>query len=242
MKGHCQANHVRILRGTWAAVALVLAAACAPAPSSIPFSGAATPAAMASPPSAAGPAEPSSPGTPAIAAAATQGEFALNLTPLPTATALPTLVLPTESLFAGSIGIWDGEPTYPADSRPGFDYRLNFDPATWAKTTDQYGSPARAHRTIAGCLIAPTGGRGLPLNGTVTHEMRRIGGIGYQINTAYVNDVRQFVTYVGGNGVIYTAFQVTFADQADQCISDAENVLGTLGAVSIDEATPVTAP
>ncbi len=90
--------------------------------------------------------------------------------------------------------------------------------------------------------MAPTGGRGLPLNGTVTHDMRRLNGILYQINTAYVNGARQFVTYIGGNGVIYTGFQLTFADQADQCIADAESVLETLGAVPIDEATPVTAP
>jgi hypothetical protein len=151
-------------------------------------------------------------------------------------------VLPTESRFAGTFEVWDGLPTYLADSQAGFDFRVRYDPGTWAHTTDTFGSPTLAHRAIAGCLITPTGGRGLPLNGTVTHDVRRIGGIGFEVNTVYLNGVRQFVNYVGGDGVIYTAFQVAFTDAGDQCLADAEVVLGTLKAVSVVDATPIATP
>ncbi len=177
-----------------------------------------------------------------VASTPTLGEFELNLTPLPTATALPTLVLPTESRFAGTFEVWDGIPTYPADSQAGFDFRLRYDPGTWALTKDQYGSPALAHRTISGCTVTPVGGRGLPLNGTVEHDIRRVNGVSFQINTAFVNGIRQFVTYIGGDGVIYTGFMVAFSDHSDQCLADAEEVLGTLKAVSVNDATPIATP
>lgn len=227
-----------------AAIALVaLNAGCGPlsAPLNAPAANASAPAPLL--PSAntfatVGSATPLSP----VASTATLGEFELNLTPLPTATALPTLALPTESRFAGTFEVWDGIPTYPADSQPGFDFRVRYDPDTWALTTDPYGSPALAHRTITGCTVAPVGGRGLPLNGTVEHDIRRVNGVNYQINTAFVNGIRQFVTYIGGDGVIYTGFMVAFSEHSDQCLADAEVVLGTLKAVSVNDATPVATP
>ena len=91
-------------------------------------------------------------------------------------------------------------------------------------------------------MIVPTGGRGLPLNGSVTHDVRRIDGVSFQISTAYVNGVRQFVNYVGGDGVIYTGFQIAFTDQGDQCLADSELVLGTLKAISLVDATPIATP
>ena len=228
--------------GICAAVVLVLSAACGPAPLSLPSIGRGTPAAAQPVPPSAAAGAATAVQMEGTAAAPTQGEFVLNLTPLPTATALPTLALPTESRFAASFEVWDGQPSYPAESRPDFYFRVRYDPATWARTTDQFGAPSLAHRNIPDCLIAPTGGRGLPLNGTVDHAIRHIGGIDYQVNTAYVNGVKQFVTYVGGDDAIYTAFQVNFPDPADQCLSDAEGVLGTLGAVPVTEATPIATP
>src|SRR5512140_1802885 len=38
----------------------------------------------------------------------------------PTDTPLPTLVLPTEAVNAPARQVWDGTPTYPGDSTPGF--------------------------------------------------------------------------------------------------------------------------
>lgn len=225
-----------------AVIALAVNAGCGALPQGFPAIAANTPIPGQPNPPAAAPVTASPTATTAITPTPTQGEFALNLTPLPTATALATLELPTESRFAGTFQVWDGLPTYPADSQPGFDFRVRYDPGTWANTSDAFGLPALAHRAIAGCVIAPTGGRGLPLNGTVEHDTRRINGVSFTINTAFVNGLRQFVSYVGGDGVIYTGFQVTFTDQADQCLSDAEAVLGTLKAVSVLDATPVATP
>ena len=168
--------------------------------------------------------------------------FALELTALPTQTALPTLELPTQAGPEAGTHVWDGLPTYPAESRPDFYFRLHFDPNAWALTSDQYGYPVLAHRDITDCVITPAAGRGLPLNSTVDHDQRRIGGINFQTSTAYVNGVRQFVNYAGGNGIIFTAFQVSLDLQADRCLAAAEVALGTLGSVPVLEATPLAPP
>jgi len=172
----------------------------------------------------------------------TSGPFTIDLSPVPTETALPTIELPTEVKYPPALQIWDGLPTYLAESRPGFYFRLHFDPSVWALTTDQFGFPALSHRQVPGCMIAPTSGRGMTLNATVDHDVRHIGAISYQVDTAYVNGVRQFVNYSGGEGNIYTAFGVTFQDQADQCLTDAETVLAGLRSVAISEATPIATP
>ena len=179
---------------------------------------------------------------PAQPATLTPGPFALDLTPFPTATALPTMVLPTAAAFPPSFQVWDGLPTYPAESRPDFYFRLRYDPATWALATDQFGYPVLAIRGLTNCVIAPAVGRGLPLNATVSHEVRRIGAVTFQISAATVGGVKQFVTYAGGDGLIFTAFEVSFTDQADICLPAAEGVLGTLSSVPLIEATPVGNP
>jgi hypothetical protein len=53
----------------------------------------------------------------------------------------------------------------------------------------------------------------------------------YEVNTVLLNGVKQFVTYLGGDGVIFTGFQVNFVDQVDACLTNAETVLGTLVSV-----------
>jgi hypothetical protein len=168
--------------------------------------------------------------------------FTLDLTPLPTQTALPTLVLPTEPARIPSVQAWDGLPTYPAESHPGYYFRVQFDPQSWALTTDQYGAPALAHRAITNCIVSPTQGRGLPLNATTEQEIRKIGDISYQISSVSVNGVKQSATYSGGDGRIYTAFQVAVEDRPDQCLLEAETVLGTLTTIPVSEATPIATP
>ena len=172
----------------------------------------------------------------------TPGPFVLNLTPVPTETPLPTLELPTEAPRLPALEAWDGLPTYPAESRPDYFFRVRFDPQAWALTTDAFGSPALAHRSIANCIISPTEGRGLPPNATVDHEMRRIGGISYQISTVSADGVKQSATYVAGDGRIYTAFQVAVQDSPEQCLQEAETVLATLTSVQVSEATPIATP
>jgi hypothetical protein len=170
----------------------------------------------------------------------TPGLFVLDLTPLPSATALATLVLPASPAVPLDIQVWDGLPTYPAESLPDFYFRLRYDPSAWARTTDQFGYPVLASRNLAECLIGPASGRGLPLSGSVDHEVRRVGDVNYQISRASLGGVPRFVSYAGGDGRVFTSFVVSFQDQPDTCVQSAEGVLGTLRSVPLNEATPVT--
>jgi hypothetical protein len=172
----------------------------------------------------------------------TMGPFTLELTPLPTATALPTLKLPPVPAFAAGMLFWDGLPTYPGESNSGFYFRLRFDPSAWALTADQFGSAVLASRGDPTCIIAPAAGRGLPSSGSVEHEVRRIGLVSFQVSTATINGMRQFVTYAGGDGNIYTAFVVSPGEQAEACLKEAEGVLGTLRSILVGEATPNAMP
>jgi hypothetical protein len=85
----------------------------------------------------------------------------------------------------------------------------------------------------------PSAGHGLPPNITVDHEVRKIEKVEYEINTAYLNTVPQFVTYLGGDLNIYTGFEVSFKEQSDLCIKDAETVLGSLISILVSQATPL---
>ena len=60
----------------------------------------------------------------------------------------------------------------------------------------------------------------------------------FYIGTAFENGVKKFVTYTGGDGRIITAFQVSFEEQADACLADAQTVLTTLRSVPAFLATP----
>ena len=181
--------------------------------------------------------------TPEATLTPTAAPFVLELTPLPTETALPTVEIPTEAARPPALEVWDGLPTYPAESDPNYYFRLSFDPNAWALTVDNYGMPALAHRAITNCVLSPTVGRGLPPSASAQHETRRINGIVYQISAVTdASGVRQFVTYVGGDGRVYTGFQLTLEDRPDQCISEAEVVLGTLASIPVFQATPIATP
>ena len=165
--------------------------------------------------------------------------FLLDLTPEPTATALPTLVLPASPSVPLDVQVWDGLPTYPAESWPDMYFRLRYDPAAWARTVDQFGYPVLASRGVAGCQIVPSTGRGLPLSGSVDHNVRIVGDVSYQLSRVSIAGALQFVAYAGGDARMFTSFEVSFADQPDACIQAAETVLGTLRSVPLSEATPV---
>lgn len=170
----------------------------------------------------------------------TPAPFALELTPLPTPTALPALELPTQAAVPGGVQVWDGLPTYPADSKPDYYFRVQYDAASWALTSNLFGEPVLANRSIADCVLGPAAGRGLPLSSSVDHEVRQIGAVTYQVSSVSLGGVVRSVNYAGGDGVIFTAFEVSFTDQADVCLQAAETVLGTLRSVPTDEATPIT--
>lgn len=225
-----------VLTGSLLASCAPAAATAPPAPTDGPQPQALAPLALSSPTGQAD--QP----TPTEVVTSTAAPFVLNLTAVPTDTPIPTLQLPTEAPRAPTVGIWDGLPTYLADSRPGYYFRVTFDPAAWALTTDQFGLPALVHRAITNCIISPDAGHGLPPDAVVTHDMRRINGISYQISVISVNDVKQSATYTAGDGRIFTAFQVAVQDRPDQCFPEAENVLGTLTSVPISEATPIATP
>jgi len=158
-----------------------------------------------------------------------------------TDTALPTLDLPTEAVNAPEQMVWDGTPTYLAESTPGFAFRVTYDPERWALTTDQFGFPALGHRAIPGCVLAVTAGRGLPLNMTVEHEMLNVGDVTFDIGNVFENGALKFVTYVGGNQRIITGFQLNFEEQVSECRASAFAVLSTLTSVPTSQATPTPA-
>jgi hypothetical protein len=159
-----------------------------------------------------------------------------------TDTPLPTLELPTEIVNAPAQLAWDGTPTYLAESTPGFAFRVSYDPDLWALTADQFGFPALGHRTISGCVISVTSGRGLPLNMTVEHEMLNINDVTFDVGNVFENGVLKFITYTGGNGTIITGFQVSFEEQIDACRADAFAVISTLTSVPTSQATPTPTP
>lgn len=156
----------------------------------------------------------------------------------PTETQLPPLELPTEAVNAPVRMVWDGTPTYPGDSTPGYAFRVTYDPDLWAVTSDQFGFPALGHRKIEYCVIAVTSGRGLPANISIEHDVLYADNVTFDVGVASENGVKTFVTYTGGDGNIITGFEVTFQDQVDACLTDAVTVLSTLKSVPVSQATP----
>ena len=135
---------------------------------------------------------------------------------------------PTEKANAPSLTAWTGLPTYAGDSEPGRLFRLDYDPDVWAQTPGNFGGIVLAHRLIDYCIIAPWSGRGLPPDAQAEHEFRLVGTVSYDVNTISVGGDVKFVAYVGGDQRLLTGFQVSFQDQKEQCLQDAETVLSTL--------------
>ena len=161
-----------------------------------------------------------------------------QIVPTRTDTPLPTLELPTEITNAPQRLVWDGLPTYPGDSTPGFVFRVSYDPDLWALTTDQFGFPALAHRNIPGCIISPTSGRGLPATTVVEHDFLTLDSVTFDIGTVSENGVKKFVTYIGGDGTVITGFVVDSVEDLERCLSAAVGVLSTFTSVSASQATP----
>jgi hypothetical protein len=179
--------------------------------------------------------------TPTRAAAQAQPtatQIAATLTDTP----LPTLELPTEVINAPEQMVWDGTPTYLAESAPGYAFRVTYDPDLWALTTDQFGFPALAHRTIPGCIISVTSGRGLPLSMTVEHDVWDTGTVVFDVGNVFENGALKFITYTGGNANVITGFQLNFEERPDECRAYAIAVLATLTAVRSSQATPTPTP
>ena len=223
-------------------ILMLSTAACgaAPAPTQAP-----APTAMPAPTESPAPTEPpafQSLEAPTRAALPEQKTATPGPTASPTDTPLPTLELPTEPVNAPAKMVWDGTPTYLAESTPGYAFRVTYDPERWALTTDQFGFPALGHRDIPSCVISVTSGRGLPLNMTVEHDILYTGDVTFDVGRVYENGVLKFVTYTGGNGTIITGFEVSFEERADECLADAVKVLSTLTSIPASQATPTLTP
>lgn len=156
------------------------------------------------------------------------GDTATPPGPTPTETLLPLLELPTALAFAPSRMAWTGPPTYPADSEPGLLFRVDYDPDHWAQTEGNFGEVVLARRSIPHCIITPWSGRGLPAGLKVEHEFRVIGGANFDVHAVTRQGELEFVAYIGGDRKILTGFQVSFEEQKEQCIEDAEAVMATL--------------
>lgn len=163
--------------------------------------------------------------------------------PTPTETLLPPLELPTERRNAPSLVAWTGLPTYPGDSDPGLLFRVDYNPDVWAQTEGNFGDIVLGNRQIGYCTITPWGGRGLPGDWKVEHEFRYIGSAAFDVNTVtYLGEIK-FVSYVGGDRRVLTGFQVTFNNQKEQCLQDAEMIFGTLRSLSaVPTITPTFTP
>lgn len=176
--------------------------------------------------------------TPTAEPTSTPEPIPTQILPTPTETPLPPLELPSEIPNAPSLLAWDGTPTYLGDSKPGYDFRVYYDPEVWALTQDQFGYPAIGHRDISYCVISVTSGRGLPANISVEQDILYTDTVTLYVGTAFENGVKKFVTYTGGDGTIITAFMVSFQEQSDECLADAETVITTLRSVPVSRATP----
>jgi hypothetical protein len=163
--------------------------------------------------------------------------------PTPTETLLPALLLPTERRNAPALVPWTGLPTYPADSDPGLLFRVDYDPDVWAQTQGNFGDIVLGNRNIEYCTITPWEGRGLPPDWKVEHDFRYIGSAGFDVSLISYQGEIKFVTYVGGDRHVLTGFQVTFKDQKEQCLQDAEAVFGTLRSLAaVPTITPTFTP
>jgi len=179
---------------------------------------------------------------PANTATATANPTFTPYLPTPTETLLPPLELPTERPKAPTLVAWTGEPTYPGDSDPGLLFRVDYDPDVWAQTEGNFGDIVLGNRQIDYCTITPWAGRGLPVDWKVDHEFRAIGSASFDVNIVTDQDVVKFVSYVGGDTHVLTGFQVSFNEQKDKCLQDAEAIFGTLRSFSaIPTATPTLA-
>jgi len=162
--------------------------------------------------------------------------------PTATETLLPPLELPTERPRAPTLVAWTGQPTYAGDSDPGLLFRVDYDPDVWAQTEGNFGDIVLGNRQIEYCTITPWAGRGLPVDWKVEHEFRIIGSASFDVNIVTDQDVVKFVSYVGGDTHVLTGFQVSFNEQKDKCLQDAEAIFGTLRSFSaIPTATPTLA-
>lgn len=199
--------------------------------------------------------------TPAPTASATPEPSATpvpTFTPFPTATPIPPptetptlpppLELPTLPVFVPFRQTWQSDPSLPDDSVRDLNFTLLYDPDVWALTEDLFGSQVLAHRTIPYCIIEKARPGGLSPGYTAEQGFAQVGSINYQTISVRLNGVLKYVNYYGGRGKqALTVFMVSFEEQPETCLADAEKVLATLQFIAVTptpepSATPESTP
>jgi hypothetical protein len=152
------------------------------------------------------------------------------LTPTLPPTDIPTPAIPTPGTPV--VETWTGKPNYP-ESAPGMLYQLAYDANRWAFAEDQFGQTVLSHLLIDGCILSPTVGRGLPPNYIAESTFRNIRDLQFEVVTISENRIPRSINYFGGDGIVFTGFQLSFQGYPEVCIQEAEAVLATL--VSVPE-------
>jgi hypothetical protein len=152
--------------------------------------------------------------------------------PTPTDTPLPPLVPPTLEPLAPARAIWQGEPVYQEESRPGYLFQIEYMTAEWGLSVDYNGQPALVHRTLPGCYIVTTVPRGLPPAAHVETLSMTFGNVSFEVNIVR-NDQGKIESAIltGGDGTITTAFQVETGQNAEACLEAVESLLSTLKSI-----------
>lgn len=109
--------------------------------------------------------------------------------------------------------------------------QMEFDTVKWEVVPQAYSwSPKLVHRTIAGCEIVPSGGRGLKDDGwSVEHDLKTLGTVQYELFRVSEGDELRFIGYwllIPEEGSMAYS-EVRFENDQDGCIQDAEAVLTT---------------
>lgn len=150
----------------------------------------------------------------------------------PTDTPLPPLVPPTLPPFPPQKELWQGEPVYSADSKPGYLFQLEYATLEWGLSTDYSGAPALVHRNLPGCFITIAPPRGLPPGAQVETFQQTLGQVTFDVSIVYgANGEIQFMTFSGGDGNILTAFQVNLGSEQEACRQAVERLLSTFRSV-----------
>lgn len=148
-----------------------------------------------------------------------------RVAPFTTATREP-IVPPTPS--DPQLGIWMSKSTYQSDS-PLF-FIAEFQTVKWDLVSGQSIFPALVHRTIAGCKIEPEFGRDLPPDYSVDRTYKQLGSFLYELHAVKYQGRLVFINYCTHDVAteLSTCFSVTFHDQEQVRIQEAEDVLETL--------------
>jgi hypothetical protein len=160
----------------------------------------------------------------------------------PTETLIPPIEIPTQPSHIFFRLTWVDLPSYPID-RP-LMTQLTYDPEIWVLTPDQFGHTVLAHRTIPYCQIARASAGGLPPGWSAETGSKTVSGIYFETVSVSENGTLRYINYfTPGKSVVKTGFEVSFVDDREACITDAETVLASLSfIVATPTATPTETP